>query len=158
MNQERNMFDPKTFSFDAEKMSEFFRNNDFTKAMAGMKMPGFDPETVMAAQRKNMDALVEANKAAAAGYQELFKKQMEIFEQTMSEAQKQMKSLDVTGMDADKAKAQAELGRAAFERAMANMQALAEAAQKANANAFEVVSARVKDSIAEMRDMGAKRG
>ena len=120
------MFDPKTFSFDAEKMSEFFRNNDFTKALSTMKMPGLDGEAIMEAQKKNMDALVEANKAAAAGYQDLFKKQMSIFEETMSEAQKYMASLDATKLDPETAKAQGELAKAAFEKAIANMQALAE--------------------------------
>jgi phasin family protein len=152
------MFDPKTFSFDPEKMSEFFRQNDFTKHLAALKMPGIDPEALMAAQQKNMEALVEANKAAAAGYQDLFKKQVAIFEETMAEAQKQLKSFDATRIDSEKAKAQADLARAAFEKALANMQALAESAQKANADAYEIVSARIKDSIAELRDMAAGSG
>jgi phasin family protein len=150
------MFDPKTYSFDVEKLSEFFRQNDFTKHLAGMKMPEFDTEALMAAQQKNMNALVEANKAAAAGYQDLFKKQMAIFEETMAEAQKQMKAFDATKIDADKAKAQGELARAAFEKALANMQALAEAAQKANADAYEIVSARIKESMGELRDIATK--
>lgn len=149
------MFDPKTFSFDVEKMTEFFKQNDFTKQLGAMKMPGLDPEAVLAAQHKNMDALVEANKAAAAGYQDLFKKQMAIFEETMSEAQKQMKGFEVTKLDAESAKAQAELARAAFEKAIANMQALAESAQKANAEAYEIVSARIRESLVELRDMAS---
>jgi hypothetical protein len=62
------MFDPKTYSFDVEKMTEFFKQNDFTKHLAKMNMPGMDAQALMAAQQKNMDALVEANKAAAAGW------------------------------------------------------------------------------------------
>jgi phasin family protein len=150
------MFDPKTFSFDVEKMSEFFKQNDFTKHLSQMKMPGFDPEALMAAQQKNMDALVEANKAAAAGYQDLFKKQMQIFEETMSEAQQAMKTFDATKLDPEKAKAQGELAKAAFEKALANMQALAESAQKANAEAYDIVSARIKESLAELRDMATR--
>ena len=133
------MLDPKTFSFDVEKMTEFFKQNDFTKHLANMKMPGLDAEALVKAQQKNMDALVEANKAAAAGYQDLFKKQIAIFEETMAEAQKQMKSFDATKIDAETAKAQGELAKAAFEKALANMQALAESAQKANADAYEIV-------------------
>ena len=147
------MFDPKTFSFDVEKMTDFFKQNDFTKQLAGMKMPGFDTDAIMAAQQKNMDALVEANKAAAAGYQDLFKKQMAIFEETMGEAQRHFKGFDATKLDADSAKAQSEVAKAAFEKALGNMQALAEAAQKANADAYEIVSARIQESIAEVRDM-----
>jgi phasin family protein len=152
------MFDPKTFSFDAEKMAEFFKQNDFTKQFATMKLPGFDAEAVLAAQHKNMDALVEANKAAAAGYQDLFKKQIAIFEETMSEAQKQMKGFDGSKLDADSAKAQGEIAKAAFEKALGNMQALAESAQKANADAYEIVSARIQESMVELRDMAAKFG
>jgi phasin family protein len=150
------MFDPKTFSFDVEKMTDFFKQNDFTKHLSMMKMPGFDAEAMMAAQQKNMGALVEANKAAAAGYQDLFKKQMAIFEETMTEAQTAMKSFDAKKLDPESAKAQGELAKAAFEKALANMQALAESAQKANADAYEIVSARIKESIVELREMAAK--
>jgi phasin family protein len=152
------MFDPKTFSFDVEKMSEFFRQNDFTRHLSGLRMPGIDADALMSAQKKNMDALVEANKAAAAGYQDLFRKQMAIFEETMAEAQKHLKSFDATKLDPETAKAQAELAKSAFEKALANMQALAEGAQKANAEAYEIVSARIKESLAELREMAAKTG
>jgi phasin family protein len=151
------MLDPKTFSFDVDKMTEFFKQNDFTKHLANMKMPGLDPDALMKAQQKNMDALVEANKAAAAGYQDLFKKQIAIFEETMAEAQRQLKSFDATKID-DRAKAQAEIAKAAFEKALANMQALAESAQKANAEAYEIVSARIKESIGELKDLAGKVG
>ena len=150
------MFDPKTFSFDVEKMTEFFKQNDFTKHLSGLKVPGMDPEALMAAQQKNMDALVQANKAAAAGYQDLFKKQMQIFEQTMAEAKDHLKTFDATKLDPEKARASADLAKAAFEKALANMQALAESAQKANTDAYEIVSARIKESLAELRDLATK--
>jgi phasin family protein len=150
------MFDPKTFQFDVEKMTEFFRTNEFTKQFQNLKMPGLDPEVIVEAQKKNMEALVKANQAAAAGYQDLFKKQVAIFEETMAEAQKHMKGFDTTKLDSDSAKAQGELARAAFERALSNMQMLAETAQKANTEAYEIVSARIQESMAELRDMAQK--
>jgi len=150
------MFDPKTFQFDVEKMTEFFKTNDFAKQFSNLKMPGLDPEAMIAAQKKNMDALVKANQAAAAGYQDLFKKQVAIFEETMAEAQKHMKAFDTTKLDADSAKVQSELARAAFEKALTNMQLLAEAAQKANKEAYEIVSARIQESMTELRDTAAR--
>jgi phasin family protein len=150
------MFDPKTFQFDVEKMQEFFKTNEFTRQFANLKMPGVDPEAIVEAQKKNMDALVAANQAAAAGYQDLFKKQVAIFEETMAEAQKHLKGFDSTKLDADAARKQADLAKAAFEKALANMQALAESAQKANSDAYEIVSARIKESLAEIRDLAAK--
>ena len=150
------MFDPKTFQFDVEKMQDFFRANDFTRQFASMRVPGVDPEAIMEAQRKNMDALVAANQAAAAGYQDLFKKQVAIFEETMAEAQKHMKGFDASKLDADSARAQGELAKAAFEKAIANMQMRAESAQKANSQAYEIVSARIQESMSEFRDIAAK--
>lgn len=150
------MFDPKTYAFDPEKMNEFFKQTDMTKYFGAMKMPDFNADAMMAAQAKNMEALVEANRAAAAGYQDLFKKQVAIFEQTMTEASKQLKGFEPAKMDAEGARAQAELMKAAVEKAIANMQALAEGAQKANSEAYEIVSARIQESMGELRDMATK--
>jgi phasin family protein len=149
-------FDPKTFIFDPEKMTEFFRQNDFTRYLASYQGTGFDPEALMQAQQKNMNALVEANKAAAAGYQDLFKKQVAIFEETMTEAKKQLQEFDATKLDAETARARTELVKVAFEKAIGNMQALAEAAQKANTDAYKIVSERIQESLAEIRDLAAK--
>ena len=138
------------FPFDPESMMDFFRNNDFTKALQDAKLPNVDPEALMEAQRKNMDALIEANKAAAAGYQDLVNKQLAIFEQTIAEAQEQLKSAELK-MDAETAKERSELARAAFEKAIANMKDLAETAHKANSDAYEIVSKRVKESVEELK-------
>lgn len=150
------MFDPKSSPFNLEQMTEFFKANDFTKAFAAPTMPGVDADAILAAQKKNMATLVAANKAAAAGYQELFAKQVEVFEATLGEAQKQIADFDPSKMDADSATAQGEVAKAAFEKALGNMTALAEGAQKANAEAFEVVSAGIKDSVAELQEMSKK--
>ncbi len=149
------MFEKNAFTFDPEKMMEFFRQNDFTKAFGDMKLPGIDGDALMAAQKKNMDALVEANKAAAAGYQDLFKKQMAIFEETLSQAQSQMKEAEMK-LDAKVAATQAEFAKAAFEKAIKNMKELAETAHKANSEAYDIVSTRVKDSVDELKEMATK--
>lgn len=146
------MFDPKDFMFSPEKLSEF---------MTGGFAKSFDPKTfgfgggtdILASQKKNMDALVAANKAAAAAYQDLFTKQVKVFEDTMAEAQKAAAGFDATKMDAETTAARQALAQAAFEKAMANMTALAEGARSANTEAYEIVSKRVAASMAELQDM-----
>ena len=150
------MFDKSLFPFDAQKITDMFRSMDMTKVMADMKLPNLDPSALMEAQKKNMEALVEANKAAAAGYQDLFNRQVKIFEETMAEAGKQMKAFDATKLTPDGASAQAELARAAFEKSLGHMRELAEAAQKANKQAFDIVSARVRESMQELGGLAAK--
>jgi len=138
------------FPFDPEAMMDFFRNNDFTKALQDAKLPNVDADALFEAQRKNMDALFEANKAAAAGYQDLVNKQLAIFEQTIAEAQEQLKSAELK-VDSETAKERSELARVAFEKAIANMKDLAETAHKANSDAYEIVSKRVKESVDELK-------
>ncbi len=149
------MYEKNFFPFDAEKIAEMFKTPDMTKMFEGMKMPGFDMTAMMDAQKKNVEALMAANRAAAAGYQDFFKKQMAIFEETMSVAQAQMGSMG-EGVNADSASKQADLYRVAFEKALGNMTELAEAAKKANEEAFAIVSARVKESLAELQAMTGK--
>ncbi len=138
------------FPFDPEAMMDFFRNNDFTKALQDAKLPNVDADALFEAQRKNMDALIEANKAAAAGYQDLVNKQLAIFEQTIAEAQNQLKNAELK-LDSETAKERSELARVAFEKAIANMKDLAETAHKANSDAYEIVSKRVKESVDELK-------
>ena len=150
------MFDPKTFSFDVEKMTEFFKQNDFTKHLASMKLPGVDAEALMAAQQKNMDALVEANKAAAAGYQDLFKKQVAIFEETMAEAQKQMKASTPPRSTPTRPRRRASSPRPPSRRRSPTCRRWPRARRRRTPTPTRSSSARIKESMAELRDMATK--
>jgi len=154
------MFDPKDFMFSPEKLAEFM--SGATKGF-DTKSFGFDPKAfgfggndMMAAQQKNMDALTAANKAAAAAYQDLFTKQVKVFQDTMSEAQKSVAGFDASKMDADSTKARTELANKAFEKAMANMSAMADGARVANTEAYEIVAKRVAESMKELQDVSKK--
>lgn len=144
------------FPFDLGKVGEFFKSNDFTRYFAGLDFSDLDPEKLFAAQQNNMAALVEANKSAAAGYQELFQKQLSVFEQAIADAQAYVKSAGANADAADVVKTNGEAIKAAFEKAMANMGAMAEGAQKANSETFKLVSDRVASSVAELQALAAK--
>ena len=133
-----------------------FKTPDMTKFFEQAKMPNLDVEGMMAAQQKNMSALVEANKAAAAGYQDLYKRQIAIFEETMAGVKDQMAEMQSQSMTAEGAKKNADLVKVGFEKAIANMKELAELAQKAHMEAFEIVSDRVKESLAELKTLTEK--
>lgn len=150
------MYDKNPFAFDAKSIEEFFKAGDFTKSLFGTEMPSFDTKALMAAQKKNMDALVEANKAAAAGYQELFGRQVALFQETMKEAQSQIASFDAKDLSPEGASAQGEVVKAAFEKAVGNMKELAEQAQKANTEAYNLVAARIKDQVEELKATAEK--
>src|SRR3546814_8128069 len=60
--------------------SDLFAAFDLNKMLGDLKMPGFDPAAVAAAQQKNIDAITAANKRAIEGYQAIAKRQAEIFQ------------------------------------------------------------------------------
>ncbi len=144
------------FPFDINKFTDFFKSNDFSKAFSGLNLSDLDPQKLFAAQQQNMAALMEANKSAASGYQELFQKQLSVFEEAIADAQSYLQSASANAMAPDAAKTNGEAIKAAFEKAMGNMAAMAEGAQKANSETFRLVQERVTNSVAELQALAAK--
>lgn len=139
------------FLFDPSAFSDFFNASDFSKFMQMPDMPtSMNPAALIEFQKKNMDAFVSANKAAADAYQDLFKKQVEVFQATMDEARKHAESVPPADMSPDAAKKRMDYAQATMKAAMDNMTALAEETRKANADAFKTVQTRVQASIEEL--------
>jgi phasin family protein len=120
---------------------------DFSKLLGQYKIPGVDFSAIMEREKKNIEALTKANKVAYEGWQALFKKQAEIFQETMAETMAQAKKADATKM-------RAEVAKQGFEKALGNMKQLAEMAAKSNTEAFEIVRKRIGENMEEMRGMG----
>ncbi len=77
-----NPFNPFTnVDFSKFDLSKF----DMTKMMGDVKIPGFDMQAIMDAQRKNIEALNAANQTAVQGIQAVAQRQAEILSQAMSE-------------------------------------------------------------------------
>ncbi len=119
------MFEKTPFMFDPEAMRKFFNANDFTKMMSDAKMPMMNTDALMAAQAANMEAFMEAQEAAAAGFQDMFRQQVALYEEAMAEAKKAMADFDPSKMSPDAAKAQSEMVQGAYEKAIQHMNELA---------------------------------
>ena len=136
------------FAFDADKLKELFNVAN---------LPGIDTDAMMAAQQKNVDAMIEANKVVTAGYQDLYKRQIALFEAAVAQAKDKL--TEVQGqqtLTAEQATQNVEAMKAAFEKAAADVNELAEVAQKANTGAFEIVKARAEDAVAEFKAAAEK--
>lgn len=145
------MFSAGSNPFDPKKLTEMFTSMDFSKMFDASSIKGLDQGALFAAQQKNMDALLSAQKAAASGYQDLFEKQVAIFQDTLKAAQTHIAEVTKVDPGVDAAAKQAELTSKAFERAVANAQELAEAAQRANAEAYDIMRARIEASVNELK-------
>ena len=149
------MFD-KFYGFDADKMAEMFKTPDFSKFFDAGKMPMVDMDALTAVQQKNMEAVIAANKAAAAGYQEIFKRQVALFEESLATVQAQMADVKMEQPSAESAQRQVEMLKQGYEKALASLNELAETAQKANTEAFEIIRARIEASLEELKAMAPK--
>lgn len=135
----------KSFNpFDPEAMMKMMQQMPFADMMP--KMPGFDPKAMSDMQSRNMEAFQAANSAASEAYKDLFAKQVELMKTMMSEAKTSAESVR------DPAKAQ-EVMKAGVQKAMDLSTELATETQKANGRAWEIVSARMRDSITELEQM-----
>ena len=56
---------------------------DFTKLMSQFRLPGVDFAALVDRERKNIEALAEANRIAFEGWQALVRRQAEILQETM---------------------------------------------------------------------------
>lgn len=141
-------FDPTKLmgEFDPQKFM-----GDFQKAFSEYKIPGVDNNIILESQKKNVEALAQANKVALEGFQAVFKRQGEILGQAMEEIQATFKSLTEAGEPQDKVAQQTDLVKDAVEKALSNMRELAEMAGKSNAEAFETIHARFKESLDEVK-------
>lgn len=136
---------------------DFTKMIDPSKLMGDLKVPGVDVEALVASQRRNLEALSEANKLAVEGLHAVAKRQSEIFRQVMEEASQAMRDMMTAGSPEDKASRQTELVKEAFQRAIANMRELAEMVSKSQGEAFDVINKRVTDSLDELKAVIAKK-
>ncbi len=130
---------------------------DFSKAFAGFTLPGFDVEAVLASQRKNIEALTQANQLAVEGVQAVARRQAEIAREAIDEASTVLRDIVQPTAPEERIAKQAELLKQTFERSLANTRELALLLAKANTEAFDVVAKRVAQGFEEIRDEAKKR-
>jgi phasin family protein len=130
---------------------------DFRKIMGEWCMPGFDLDALAQYQRKNIEALTQANQLALEGTQALMRRNLELARQSMEELQTMMSDLTKpNGSMEDRMARQAEYSKKAIEKGMANFREVADLVTKANTDAMNVLTKRVTDSLEEVRDYSPK--
>ena len=130
---------------------------EFSRMFTTMKFPAMpDMEALMAAQKRNMDALSAANRVALEGAQAVAQRHMEIMQQTMAEMTEAMRSLATAEAPQTKAAKQAELLKKTYERAVANTKEMSELIQRANAEAVGLLNQRFAEAMDEVKLLADK--
>ncbi len=134
-----------------------FLDMDVGKAFAGFSFPGLDIESIVAAQRKNLEALTQANQLAVEGVQAVARRQVELARQAVDEASSLVRDWSQPGAPEERIAKSAEFAKTAFEKGVANARELAELVTKANTEAFNVIQKRVAEGFEEMREFAKQK-
>ena len=126
---------------------------DINQLMQQFKIPGVDVSAIMEARRKDMEALIAANRQAYEGMQRLGQRQAEMLRDAMTEWQATTAQMMGGQNPSAGAAKQAELGKQALERALANMRELAEMATTSQTQAWNVINKRFQESLEELRHL-----
>jgi phasin family protein len=134
-----------------------FLDFDVGKAFAGFTFPGFDVEAFLASQRRNLEALTQANQLAVEGVQAVARRQVEIARQAVEEASTLMRDLTQPGAPEDRLAKNAEVAKQAYEKGLANLREITELVTKANSEALGVINKRVAEGLDEIREYAKAR-
>ncbi|MCA9258841.1 MAG: phasin family protein [Planctomycetales bacterium] len=113
------------------------------------KLPGIDFAALAEWQRKDVEALIEANRQANEGFRALIEKRNEILRESFQEWQAAMKGL--TGADA--LSKQTDVAKSGFDKAVANFRELSQLETEAWTNTWKTVQDRMQDNLANLQKL-----
>ena len=82
---------------------------------------------------------------------------MEILQSSAAELTEAMKSFAAADAPQDKAAKQAELAKATYEKAVSNLQEIADLIQKSNSEALSVLNKRFAEALDEVKSLVGKQ-
>ncbi|SAK82570.1 phasin [Caballeronia arationis] len=127
----------------AEQTNPF---GDLTKMLEQFKVPGVDMSALMESRKKDIEAIVEANKSAYDSMQAVARKQTEMLTRAMQDIQ----AAATAGTDPGK---QTEVARNACVKALEDIKDLAEIARKSQTEAMTSITQRANEHMEEIKKM-----
>ena len=128
---------------------------DFQSMFHNAKIPGFDIDAIIAAQKKNVEAVFGANQTVAEGFQAITKRQLEVAQTMVQDTGVRMADLmGATALEERMAK-QAELAKSGIEQASQSMREVSGVLGKAQTEAFALIKRRMDESLDEIKDFKA---
>jgi phasin family protein len=123
--------------------------DDLGKLLRQYKLPGVDVSAIIESQRKDLEALNEANRQAYEGIQALARRRNEILKEALAEWQSAL--ADAAGKDA--LSKQAELAKKGIEQAVANFRELAQMEAETRSKAWKVLQDRFQENLGNLQKL-----
>lgn len=123
--------------------------DEMKKQADKFRLPGIDLAALAEWQRKDMEALAEANRQAYEGIKTLVARRNEILQETLAQWQAAMKDI----ASADGMSKQAETAKQSVEKAVADFRELSELEAQARNNAWKVVQERMQENLGNLQKL-----
>jgi len=124
---------------------------DIVKLLEHYKLPGIDVAAIVDMRRKDIEALMTANRVALEGAQSVGQKQVEILRSTLDQLSSLIQQATASGSMTEKTTKTGELVQQVLQRALENMRELAETAYKSQSDTYAVLTKRIQENLDEAR-------
>jgi phasin family protein len=122
---------------------------DLKKLIEKFQLPSVDIDALIDWQRRDMEALTEANRQASEGLKALVERRNEILRETLAEWQAAVK--DATSVEAITKRA--ETAKQGVQKAIANFRELSEMEAQSRNNAWKIVQERMQENMATLQKL-----
>ena len=141
---------------ETQTRSNFF-DFDVTKMMADFRFRPFDVEAVMACQRRNIEALAQANQLTVEAVQAVARRQIEIARQTFEDMSALLRDFAQPVSAEDRIVKNTEYAKQILEKSVSNGREITMLATKAGSEAADVLRKRATEGLDEFRDLAKQQ-
>ena len=124
---------------------------DIVKLLEQYQLPGIDIAAIIEMRRKDIEALMTANRVALEGAQSAGQKQVELLRGTLDQLSSLIQQATASGSMTEKTTKTRELVQQVLQRALENMRELAETAYKSQSDTYAVLTKRIQENLDEAR-------
>jgi phasin family protein len=135
-----------------------FFDFDVTKMFADFRFRPFDVEAVWTAQRRNIEALSQANQLAVEGAHAVAKRHIEMTQQTLEDWSALMREMTQPVSTEDRIAKHTEYTKKAIDKGLNHGREITMMAAKTGTDAAEVLQKRATEGLDEMRAFTCKNG
>ncbi|MGE0259788.1 MAG: phasin family protein [Alphaproteobacteria bacterium] len=130
---------------------------DMTKLFADFRFRPFDVEAVWAAQRRNIEALSQANRAAVEGAHEVARRNIELTREAFEGLSALMHDLAQPVSAEDRIAKNTEYAKKLIEKGVSHTREVTTIAAKAGNDAAEILHRRATEGLEELRSLASQQ-
>jgi len=138
--------------------TDFFTQNDFSKFFEGYNASPIDMKSFLETQRKNLQAVSQAQQSTLEGIQAIAQRQTELLSKLVEDNSSIAKQALSEGTPEEKIAQNADIFKSTYERNINTLQEMSDMIGQSNQKATGILNKRVTASVSELKSAIKKQG